>query len=73
MDTWKLLYKLISLYDDYTTKVKYYEKERRYTIDSFYKKSYQTQIHKYNAKRELIKELINWLRGDEINDNQRSK
>ena len=40
MDTFKLLYKLIILYDDYTTKVKYYEKE-----------------------------LINRLRGDEINDN----
>lgn len=69
MNTDKLLDKLKTLYDDYTTKVKYYEKERRYTSDSFYKKSYQTQIHKYNAKRELIKELINWLRGDEINDN----
>ena len=73
MNTDKLLDKLKTLYDDYTTKVKYYEKERRYISDSFYKKSYQTQIHKYNAKRELIKELINWLRGDEINDNQRSK
>lgn len=69
MDTFKLLDKLKTLYDDYTNKVKYYEKERRNTTDSFYKKSYQTQIHKYNAKRELIKELINWLRGDEINDN----
>lgn len=69
MDTFKLLNKLKTLYDDYTNKVKYYEKERRDTTDSFYKKSYQTQIHKYNAKRELIKELINWLRGDEINDN----
>lgn len=69
MDADKLLDKLKTLYDDYTTKVKYYEKERRYTSNSFYKKSYQTQIHKYNAKRELIKEIINWLRGDEINDN----
>lgn len=69
MDTFKLLNKLKTLYDNYTNEVKYYEKERRNTTDSFYKKSYQTQIHKYNAKRELIKELINWLRGDEINDN----
>lgn len=69
MDTFKLLNKLKTLYDDYTNTVKYYEKERRNTTNSFYKKSYQTQIHKYNAKRELIKELINWLRGDEINDN----
>ena len=68
MDTLKLLYKLTTLYHDYTDKVKYYEKERRNTTDSFYKKSYQTQIHKYNAKRELIKELIKWI-GDEINDN----
>lgn len=69
MDTFKLLDKLKTLYDVYTNEVKYYEKERRNAPDSFYKKSYQTQIHKYNAKRELIKEIINWLRGDEINDN----
>ena len=64
MDINKLSDRLTNLYDDYTNKVKYYEKVRRHTTDSFYKKSYQTHIHKYNAKRELIKEIINWLKGE---------
>jgi hypothetical protein len=48
------------LYSFYTEQVKYYENQRRLLggISEFYKRSYQTQIHRNNAKRELIKYLL---------------
>lgn len=48
------------LYSFYTEQVKYYENQRRLlgSVSEFYKRSYQTQIHRNNAKRELIKYLL---------------
>lgn len=54
--------KLNSLQQVYTTRVQQLELNRRFTNSDFYKQSYQTQIHKLNAKRELIKELLDDLK-----------
>lgn len=48
-----------------TNTVKYYEKQRRLTTDDFYKKSYQTQIHKANARREVRKHILEIVKGEE--------
>lgn len=54
----ELMYKLRTSYINYTDAVRHYENQRRNTEDEFYKKSYQTSIHKLNAKRELIKYIL---------------
>ncbi len=41
--------------------VQRYEKMRRNCEDEFYKKSYQTSIHKLNAKREVRKNILELL------------
>lgn len=47
---------------NYRNLVSYYEEQRRECeYDSFYVDSYQTTIHKLNAKRELIKDILNEL------------
>ena len=38
---------------------KWSNEQRRNTTDEFYKKSYQTSIHKLNAKIETRKHIIN--------------
>ena len=48
-----------------TDTVKYYEKQRRLTTDDFYKKSYQTQIHKANSRREVRKNILEIVKGEE--------
>ena len=45
-------------------KVKYYEKMRRNTTSEFYKKSYQTIIHKLNAKRETRRNILKIMKGE---------
>lgn len=45
-------------YNIYTNAVSYYENQRICTNSDFYKKSYQTSIHKLNAKREEIKGIL---------------
>lgn len=47
-----------------TNTVKYYEKQRRLTTDDFYKKSYQTQIHKANSRREVRKNILEIVKGE---------
>lgn len=54
----ELMYRLKLRYNIYTEAVSHYEKQRRNTEDEFYKKSYQTSIHKFNAKREEIKGIL---------------
>jgi len=50
-------------YEQLTQSVKRYEEMRRNCqADSFYKKSYQTSIHKLNAKRETISNIIDLLK-----------
>lgn len=44
--------------------VKYYEKQRRITDSNFYKKCYQTQIHKANARREVRKHILEIVKGE---------
>jgi hypothetical protein len=51
-------------YDYYTEKIKIYEDMRRYTTSDFYKQSYQSTIHKFNAKREYIKSNLEILEGN---------
>ena len=41
--------------------VQTYEKMRRNCEDEFYRKSYQTEIHKLNAKREVRKGILELL------------
>lgn len=50
----ELIQQLKIEYKQLTQSVKRYEEMRRKCKDEFYKKSYQTQIHKLNAKRETI-------------------
>lgn len=49
--------------ENYKDKVKYWENARRNLKDddTFYKRSYQTTIHKYNAKIETIKEILEMI------------
>lgn len=54
----ELMYRLKLRYNIYTEAVRHYENQRRNTEDEFYKKSYQTSIHKFNAKREEIKGIL---------------
>lgn len=49
---------LIADYHSYTKLVKYYENVRRNTDSGFYKNQYQSQIHKYNAKREVLRYVL---------------
>lgn len=48
---------------NYNNEVKYWENARRNLKDNdtFYKKSYQTRIHQYNARISEIKEILNTL------------
>ncbi|MGN1269360.1 MAG: hypothetical protein ACI4UU_00600 [Clostridia bacterium] len=63
-DKQKLIDKLEKANREDTESVKYYEKMRRSCQeDSFYKKSYQTQIHKLNAKREVRRNILSILKG----------
>ena len=48
-------------YEKLTESVKRYENMRRNCKDEFYLKSYQTTIHKLNAKRETISNIIDLL------------
>lgn len=48
-------------YEKLTESVKRYEDMRRNCKDEFYLKSYQTTIHKLNAKRETIRNIIDLL------------
>lgn len=48
-------------YEQLTDSVKRYEEMRRNCQDGFYFNSYQTSIHKLNAKRETIKSIIEML------------
>lgn len=54
----ELMYRLKLRYNIYTEAVSHYENQRRNIEDEFYKKSYQTSIHKFNAKREEIKGIL---------------
>ena len=54
----ELMYILKIRYNIYTEVVRQYEKQRRNTENEFYKKSYQTTIHKFNARREEIKGIL---------------
>lgn len=47
----------------YNKQVKYYEEQRRLINDknNFYYNSYQTTIHKYNAKIEVYHDIINFI------------
>lgn len=64
-DKQKLIEKLEKANEEDTESVKYYEKMRRNCqADSFYKKSYQTQIHKLNAKREVRRNILSILKGE---------
>lgn len=47
-----------------TESVKYYERVRRKTTSDFYKKSYQTTIHKLNAKRETRRSILKIMKGE---------
>lgn len=50
---------LIKKYEDLTENVKVYERKRRCEgLSDFYMNSFQNQIHKDNACRELIKEIF---------------
>jgi dsDNA-specific endonuclease/ATPase MutS2 len=51
-------------YKEYTEQVKHYEEMRRNTPSDFYRHSYQTTIHKLNAKREYIKSILKILEGN---------
>lgn len=42
--------------------VQRFEEMRRDIKDSFYKRSYQTSIHKLNAKREVRKSILDFLK-----------
>lgn len=46
-----------------TDKVKVLEAIRRNTTSKFYKLSYQKKIHVLNARRELRKEILEFLEG----------
>lgn len=48
-------------YEQLTQSVKRYEDMRRNCKDEFYLKSYQTSIHRLNAKRETISNIIDLL------------
>lgn len=45
--------------------VKKLEEKRRTATSEYYKKSYQTQIHKLNAKIETRKEILKIMKGEE--------
>lgn len=47
-----------------TDTVKYYEKQRRITDSDFYKKCYQTQIHKANERRKVRKHVLEIVKGE---------
>jgi len=55
--------KLKQDYADYIESVKRYEEMRRNTTSEFYTHSYQTTIHKLNAKREYIISILKELEG----------
>lgn len=63
-DKQKLIEKLEKANKEDTNTVKYYEKQRRLTTDDFYKKSYQTQIHKANSRREVRKNILEIVKGE---------
>lgn len=57
-----IIQQLKTKYEQLTQSVKRYEEMRRNCrLDSFYKKSYQTTIHRLNAKRETISNIIDLL------------
>ena len=47
------------------TAVKKLEEKRRTATSDYYKNSYQTQIHKLNAKIEVRKEILKSIKGEE--------
>lgn len=63
-DKQKLIELLEKANKEDTDTVKYYEKQRRLTTDDFYKKSYQTQIHKANSRREVRKHILEIVKGE---------
>lgn len=64
-DKQKLIEKLEKDNEQDTESVKRYEKMRRNCKDdSFYKKSYQTSIHKLNARRSLRSDILKILKGE---------
>jgi len=44
--------------------VKHFEKQYRYCTDEFYKKSYKRTIDMANARREVRKSILNFLKGE---------
>lgn len=60
----ELLEKLEQLYDFYTEMVKSYEEMYRNTINDFYKRSYRRNIDIFNAKREMINYVYEYLTGN---------
>ena len=52
--------------DEMQEKVRTYENMRRGCNDKFYKKSYQTTIHKLNAKRETMTNILKMLKGGNL-------
>lgn len=60
----ELLEKLEYLYALYTESVKNYEEMYRNTINDFYKRSYRRNIDIFNAKREMINYVYEYLTGN---------
>lgn len=58
----ELIQQLKTKYEQLTQSVKKYEEMRRNCTDEFYLKSYQITIHRLNAKREIISEIIDKLK-----------
>lgn len=56
-----IIQQLKTKYEQLTQSVRRYEKMRRNCKDEFYLKSYQTTIHRLNAKRETISNIIDLL------------
>lgn len=56
-----IIQQLKTEYEQLTQSVKRYEEMRRNCKDDFYMKSYQTTIHRLNAKREKISNIIDLL------------
>lgn len=64
-DKQKLMEKLEKDNEQDTESVKRFEEMRRNCqADSFYKKSYQTSIHKLNARRSLRSNILEILKGE---------
>ena len=62
----ELLEKLEYLYALYTESVKNYEDMYRVTEEDFYKRSYRRNIDIFNAKREMINYVYEYITGKVI-------